>query len=683
MKRKILSCFLGLTLILTTLSGCVDEEFWDEEYLDEDVYVQTSQNNQIIPDAASTKNTGTDWAIYWYLCGSDLETYNGSATDDLNEMMNVELPEGVKVVIQTGGTQEWKNNIIDASCMQRYVYDCNGFSHVEDVESANMGSSEVLADFLSFASENYPADRTMVNFWNHGGGSLTGAAFDELYGGDSLSLDEMYASFESVFGTENDTYPIDIVGFDTCLMATIDTAATFCPFANYLVASEELEPGNGWDYTGFLSAIAENPTISPVDIGVAICDTYAKGCEEYGTEDEITLSVTDLSKIMPLVESYDKFGFELLNYAVTDTTIFNKMSRIANKSENYGGNTREQGYTNMVDLGQFTNNLNEYAPENSEAVLTALENAVVYKIDSIYRPDGTGLSCYYPFDSDITGLETYYKVSPNYSFNYLYCYGLTGYLDENSLAELNEYFAEFENEPVEELPVVQNINSVGENWEDMPLTINDEGCATIDLGAEAYDALSSITFELYYTSHDEDDTSLLCLGTDNNMTGDWETGVFSENFTGNWGCIDGSPCYMEIVFEGEDYNEYAVPVLLNGEEYNLTVIYDYLREAYFINGARKPLSESGAADKNIVELQVGDTIEPIHYASDLESESDELLPFTIDPIIVTEETYFADEFLGDGYYYLMFVMKDAQGNTAYSSVATFDITGEDITTSVD
>ncbi len=682
MKRKILSCFLGLALIMTTFSSCLDDEFWDEEYLD-DSYIETSENLGVTPDTASTKNTGTDWAIYWYLCGSDLETYGSAATNDLYEMMDVQLPEGVKIIIQTGGTYEWQNNIIDSSCIQRYVYDCNGFSHIEDVESASMGDPNVLADFLKFATENYPADRTMVNFWNHGGGTLTGAAFDELYDSDSLTLDELYTSFESVFTTENEVAPIDIVGFDTCLMATIDTAGVFYPFADYLVASEELEPGNGWDYTGFINAIAENPKISPVELGKAICDTYVKGCEDCGTEDEITLSVTDLSEVSNLLTAYDKFGLELLSYATTDTRIFNKMSRVANNSENYGGNTREQGYTNMVDLGQFTQNMNEYAPETAKAVIDALEKAVVYKIDSVYRPDGTGLSCYYPFDSDLEGLDTYCKVTPNYAFNFLYQYGLTGYLDEEGLAKINDYFADNEVETVDELPELQTINTVGSDWEDAPLTVNADGCATIDLGTSAYDALSSITFELYYTSHDEDDMSLLCLGTDNNITGDWSTGVFSENFTGYWGCIDGSPCYMEIVYEGEDFNEYAVPVLLNGEEYNLTVIYDYLREQYFITGARKPLDENGAADKNIVELQVGDVIEPIHYWNDLEGDSDELTPFTIEPITVTEETSFADEFLGDGYYYLMFVMKDAQGNTAYSAVATFDITGEEITTSVE
>ena len=43
------------------------------------------------------------WAIYWYLCGSDLESDYGAATADLMELLEVDLPENVTVVIETGG----------------------------------------------------------------------------------------------------------------------------------------------------------------------------------------------------------------------------------------------------------------------------------------------------------------------------------------------------------------------------------------------------------------------------------------------------------------------------------------------------------------------------------------------------------------------------------------------------
>lgn len=64
----------------------------------------------------------------------------------------------------------------------------------------------------------------------------------------------------------------------------------------------------------------------------------------------------------------------------------------------------------------------------------------------------------------------------------------------------------------------------------------------------------------------------------NDIDMDWENGVFTDNFRGVWGSIDGNLCYMEIVYEGDDYNLYSVPVKLNGEDYHLRVVYDYSAE---------------------------------------------------------------------------------------------------------
>ena len=72
---------------------------------------------------------------------------------------------------------------------------------------------QTLKDFLAFGKENYPAKRTAVVFWNHGGGSVSGAAFDELYGMDSLSFEEMYQAFSATFGENPQNPPVDIIGF--------------------------------------------------------------------------------------------------------------------------------------------------------------------------------------------------------------------------------------------------------------------------------------------------------------------------------------------------------------------------------------------------------------------------------------------------------------------------------------
>ena len=78
---------------------------------------------------------------------------------------------------------------------------------------------------------------------------------------------------------------------------------------------------------------------------------------------------------------------------------------------------------------------------------------------------------------------------------------------------------------------------------------------------------------------------MMVLGTDNDIIADWDNGIFYDNFRGVWGAIDGHLVYMELSYEGKDYNLYSVPILLNEEEYNLQVAYDFTDEEWYIIGA--------------------------------------------------------------------------------------------------
>ncbi len=640
MIKKFLSILLSFTMIFS-LASCGD----DTDYAD----------------------AGT-WAVYWYLCGSDLETYNGAATADLEEMIEVYLPENVTVVIQTGGAEMWQNEVVSADMLQRYVYNSEGLTLVDEQPSASMGEAETLADFLSFASENYPADHTAVVFWNHGGGSVTGAAFDELYGFDSLTLDEMYAAFTSVWEADVDDPPLELVGFDTCLMATIDVAYTFCDLAHYLVGSEELEPGNGWNYTGWLEALADDPSMNGGELGTAICDSYYEGCEMYGTEDHITLSVTDLTKIGSLMEAYEAFGTEALAAACEDPGFLSQFARAAQKSENYGGNTREQGYTNMVDLGHLARQTGDIM-ESSQDVMDALEECVVYQVSGRYRTEATGLSCYYSYNGDIDDFNGYTNVGAGEAFKHYFNYSLNGELDETGM----DYIGELD---VPEPQAVPDLASMG--WDGALMDMTEDGVAFLDLGPVANDVLAGIGFSLYYV--DEELDMMMLLGSDNDIEADWENGVFYDNFRGVWGSIDGCLVYMELSFEGEDYNLYSVPVLLNGEEYNLQVAYDFNTEEWAILGATQGIDDNGMADKEMRLLEVGDEITTLWYLASA-SGDDEFEPYTVDVITVTEDITFGESDLPNGSYLMVFEMWDAMGNYAYSDSVSFDCTeGEIITT---
>ncbi len=679
MRKKWLSVLLVLTMTCS-LVACGEEVTVEEEepvvVIEQEIAEDTEEQEAttVVADtqeqeALSVTAEEGSWAVYWYLCGSDLESNGGFATGDMSELLEVTLPENVNVVIETGGSTMWHNDIVDSEKLQRLVYNSEGLTLVDEQPSASMGEAQTLADFLSFAKTNYPAEKTAVVFWNHGGGSVTGAAFDELYGFDSLTLDEMYAAFSSVWDPSEENQPLELIGFDTCLMATVDVAYTFCDIAHYLVASEETEPANGWYYSQWVGALAKNPAMDGEELGKVICDAYYEGCEEVGTQDNTTLSLTDLSKIGPLLEAYETFGAEALAAACTNPGFFSQFGRVAAQSENYGGNTKEQGYTNMVDLGHMARQ-SAGMLGSAQSVLDALDECVLYQVGGVYRTEATGLSCYYSYNGDINDFNGYAGLGVGTAFKYFYAYELTGELDESGM----EYIADMN---LDELPEVQNLTTMG--WDGAPLDVDGEGTSFLTLGPEAYDVLAGIGFSLYYV--DEENDMMMLLGTDNDMNADWDNGIFSDNFRGVWGSIDGNLVYMELSFEGEDYNLYSVPILLNGEEYNLQVVYDFVSEQWGVLGARQGIDESGMADKEMRLLQEGDEITTIWYVATA-SGDDDFEAYTVDTITVTPDTVFAETHLPDGSYAMVYEMRDAMGNYAYSDAVTFDCVGEDIYTTV-
>ena len=461
-----------------------------------------------------------------------------------------------------------------------------------------------------------------------------------------------------------------MVGFDACLMATVDTAYTFSDIARYMVASEEWEPGEGWSYTDWLQELGEHPGMDGAQLGRAICDSYMEGCEYGGMEDEATLSVVDLSKIVPLLQAYDNMGTEALSSALENPEFFAYFGRSAETSENYGGNTWDQGYTNLVDLGHLAENSMDLLPETAQAVLDGLENCVVYMVNGDYHENASGLSCYYSYNGDAEELEAFQNEGCSDAFKYLYDFELEGELSPEGM----EYVGSLGYDELPEVPQLEE-----EDWEEYPLYVDEDGYAVMELDQDTVNLLKGVYFELLYADPESD--IMLLLGQDNDLEADWANGLFRDNFRDTWGTLDGNLVYMEVAYETEDYTVYSVPILLNGEEYHLRVIYDYEDGKYYISGARQGLDESGMADKNLVQLTPGDEITTIHYATTM-SGDDDFTPVEVDTFTVTEETAFEEMEMGDGVFFMFFELKDAKNQTAFSQTVQFTVEDGEIWTEI-
>ena len=622
------------------------------------------------------------WLIYWYICGTDLETRFGSATEDLAELMDVDLPPNVKVLIQTGGAEEWQNDVVKDNAIGRYLYDGKALHELEQLKDADMGSPDTLADFLEYGDDNFDPDYRVFIFWDHGGGSAGGVCYDE-HTGNALSLNDIRDAFTDIYDAAPEDPPFELIGFDACLMATYDVANTLYGFTRYMTASEETIPGNGFAYDLWVDALAKESSMDGAELGEVICDTYVDGCKDEETDDTITLSVIDLSKIPALRRAYEAYGTEALRCAAKDPKgFFSAFGRNAKRAENYGGNTRDQGYSDMVDLGDLAQETRRLLPETSQDLIRAVDDAVVYKVHGDYRRNGSGISGFYSYDNDEDTYEEYAdQDAAPLSMKCLYYYLIYGELPQ----EANQFLTGNAGQGSSSIlhPVLSQAHKMFtlSDLEDLPVDIDDKGNSFITLSEEQMDLLSAVHCNLIAVGIEED--ILLNLGSDADIDGDWNTGVFKDNFRGVWPMLDGHPVYIEITAEEDDYNLYSVPIKLNGEECNLQVSYSYTDEKYHILGARKRIEDNGMGSRKLVRLKKGDKITTIHYVMTISGDDDEYTPVDVDTFTIGSQPKMEDEDLGDGDYFYYFEFISPTGNSATSKLVEFTVENGHIFTSVD
>ena len=656
-----LKIFMAIAFIFCTLilAGC-----------DEESGLQKTQAN-----FADVYNPNDTWLVYWYVCGSDLESEGGAASSDIEEMLNANLPDNVKVLIQAGGANQWQNAFVQAGKTNRFLYDKDGFHELGKFEDTNMGDVSTLAGFLQYGKDNFQADHRVLIFWDHGGGSAFGVCLDERTG-DLLSLNEIRDGFAAVYDNSAENPPFEVVGFDTCLMATYELANDLYGFSRYMVASEELEPGNGWEYTGLLSSLAENPAMSGAGLGQSICDSYYKGCEEYWTEDNATLSVIDLSKIPQLRTAYENFGIEALKYSAQDSKkFFATLGRHASRAENYGGNTRESGYYDMIDLGDLARKTKNLLPESSTALVDAIDEAVVYKVNGVYRDQGSGISGFYPYDGGEQMLNLYSQIYsaplPQKCLYYHLVYGVMPPEAEKLL----------KNETVQTVtqPSTKRKIFTIEDLEDTKIKLDKKYNAYVKLNKEQLEILSNVYCSLAYI--DVEDDIILYLGNDADVKTDWEKGTFTDNFNGTWMMLNGNPIYTEVTAVEEKYILYSIPIKLNGVRCNLEVAYNYDSGNYKVLGARRKLDDKKIADKNLIKLKAGDKITTLHYGMTISGDDTDFTEVEVDTFTLDENlAKVKDEEIGDGEYLYCFEFVAPNNETATSEFVNFRIENGEIFT---
>ena len=382
------------------------------------------------------KSAADAWTILIYMDGSNLESdyankyardipysYCGLATCDIREIIDTpNKPDDVNIVFETGGCSNWTTNTngkysngysISNTYIQRHHVE-NGKLVLDNgqdkITSQSMGKQSVLQSFLEYGLENYPADKTALILWNHGGG-MQGVCFDDY--GDGLEGKEVVGAVSGALkNCEMTGQKLELIGYDACVMELQDLAEMNSPYFNYMMGSQELEDGTGWDYDSWLDDLYADKSTEV--ILKAACDGFIK---DKGISSDQTLSYLNLSYASEYKEAWEDFALALKNdgTVANNRTTFNDVVKNSKRFSDYPSEGADYRTYGLFDAKDFINNFSNDSTLNPnkkyktylDAILTAHGKLVGYSACGTSAGNAYGLDMFWNITSTTKSYNPY------------------------------------------------------------------------------------------------------------------------------------------------------------------------------------------------------------------------------------------------------------------------------------
>ncbi|MBQ7625035.1 MAG: peptidase C11 [Clostridia bacterium] len=570
-----------------------------------------------------------------YMCGADLESKSGMASADLAEMAKASLSDKVDIIVMTGGSKGWKTSGISKSVNQIYKIAQGSLKPLErDAGRTSMTDPDTLSKFIKYCAGNYPANRNMLIFWDHGGGSLSGFGYDERnVSSGSMSLSGIKKALS------DGGVKFDFIGFDACLMATYENALMLSDFADYLIASEETEPGIGWYYTDWVSSLSKDPAKPTLEIGKAIADDFVSVCQTRCPGQKATLSVIDLSELVKTTpEAFSDFA------SATCELIKEGEYKTVSNARVGAREFSPSSSIDQIDAVHFAALLNtDEAKEFADSLL----GAVKYNRVSSEMSNSYGLSIYFPYKraSKVnTAVKTYDDIGID--DEYSRCIASFAGVEATGTAASAGGSSSYQNllgsftpsSPVSSSGVTDIIGSLfgssSSSFSDISSLLFSAGGLEqrdisdfveahqfderyLEITSDGYDSVISMPESNWKLVNDlllnvfyDDGEGFVDLGLDNVFSFNDKGDLIAE-YDGAWVGIDGQivPYYYESTSNDGDIISGRVPVLLNGDRAELIIT--FRGGSGYISGARYVYknNETETAPKGLTELEPGDRID--------------------------------------------------------------------------
>lgn len=368
--------------------------------------------------AEPEKQAEAEWLVMLYMDADD-ETLEQSILLDLNEAEWIGSSDQVHLVAQVDRFIGGYDGMDDWTSTKRFYlmpdadFDAINSEEIEDLGEVNMADAATLVDFMTWAIENYPARKYALIMSDHGMGWPGGFSDPDPGGiGDSglllaegfgdgiwlMELDDALAQVRDLAGIEE----LELIGFDVCLMGTLEVFTAMVPYAHYAVASQEEEPGVGWAYAAIMDQLVTNPQMDGSELSQLIVDAYidqdlvVQQFPEAGGGD-ITLAAVDLYQIPQVNRALNDFIRVL---AETDQNLVAEARAYAQPFNSplvqIIDENLPSSYIDLANFAQLVAELEPAAADAAQALLSTIDSAVLNKKVGPTRPGSTGMTIEFP-----------------------------------------------------------------------------------------------------------------------------------------------------------------------------------------------------------------------------------------------------------------------------------------------
>ncbi len=332
---------------------------------------------------------------------------------------------------------------------KNFYEDDNANRNTVMTQSDENGVTLELYDFVKSTMEQYPSEQYILVLWDHGGGEIQGYGVDER-GSGLITSYNVTKTFEALKKDVKNWQSLSFVGYDACLMSTLQTARAWQGSAEYMIASEALEPGDGWNYVRWINALCKkaaadendafgkSSTMAAVteEVGKIAVDDFVKW---YVTDNKLDMGTLALIKLdrdelNNLSRATENFGAALSDYIKEKPLdAYSQIYDIRKDTVDFGtaADLRHLAYNTEREFYALANDTDD---ANLKKVVSAAQNLikasdggapVVYWKNTGYFEDWTaqgntqlgGISVEFPYNTNVdicweSYLDLYRKIEP-------------------------------------------------------------------------------------------------------------------------------------------------------------------------------------------------------------------------------------------------------------------------------